>query len=261
MDLFEFTWSIYKGDPILYGLILCSAIVYVRLYFLWFNNKSSYMKFISFFIGLGLVLVLKGSPFTIMDNYSMSLHMLNLSCFLFLVPPFLLLGLPDNIIHGRKGTWTLFILILFSIFLFLYHIPLIQSLLLDHPYNSEVYEWGLFGLALWAWIPLMVPEYWGVSGPLSISYQSLSVMLILPSCLFLVLYPIFSQETSALASMAGICISPETYNHLLPYPFNTKYDFPLSGIGMFFIHKISMKGTKILSSFLSKQTYRLIDGP
>jgi putative membrane protein len=261
MDLFELTWSIYKGDPILDGLILCSAILYVRLYFLWFYKKNSYMKSISFFIGLGLLFVLKGSPFAIIEKYSMSLHMLNLSCFLFLVPPFLLFGLPDNIIQSRGGTWTVFILILLSILLFLYHIPLIQSLLLANPYSSEIYEWGLFGLALWAWIPLMSPEYWGASGPLSISYKSLSVMFILPSCLFLVLYPLFSKDTGVLTSMAGICMSQGTYSHLLPFPFNTKYDFPISGIGMFFIHKISLKGTKILSDCRVKQTYTLKDRP
>ncbi len=251
MNLFDWAMINYKDNPILNCLLLCSVSLYVRMCFVWFNGKKDCKKIILFFMGLGFLWVLKGSPFAVIENGSMSLHMLILSSLCFLVPPFLLAGLPKKITQRPSRGWSRVFLSLFAILLFLYHIPFIQSLLMSSPFPNNLYEWGLFIFALGAWIPLMSLGDGEKRSPLCLSYKTLSVILILPSCIFLVLYSFFSTETDMFSNMLGICM-PKDYRHFVPFPFNTKYDLVLSGFEMFIIHKMGMKGTELLLACLSK---------
>ncbi|MBY7145067.1 cytochrome c oxidase assembly protein [Virgibacillus sp. NKC19-3] len=86
------SWNI----PLVVGLT-CIAVLYS--FFIKRDTRIplTHLQPFLFFLGLGLWYLASGSPLATISHLSFSLHMIQMSLLYFIIPPLILLGIPDSI--------------------------------------------------------------------------------------------------------------------------------------------------------------------
>src|SRR5699024_6242385 len=86
--------------------ILCIALLYILLLHRLRTIKMYQKHVILFLLVLGLLYITIGSPLSRISHFSFSLHMIQMSILYFIIPPIILLGIPnpmlDHILHRLK---------------------------------------------------------------------------------------------------------------------------------------------------------------
>jgi putative membrane protein len=165
-------------------------------------------KQIVFILGLGISYFSVGSPLDLMAHELFSMHMLQMSIWYFVIPPLLLLGIPEWMVRpllkitslrkiGKFFTKPLIILFVFNLMLSLYHVPMIfDAIMADHALHTIVHTILFLG-ALCAWWPLTcpIPEYDRMKGMQKFLYLIGHSVLLTPACamMFLATEPLFAQ--------------------------------------------------------------------
>lgn len=237
-----FTWSM----PLLAGLLAVS-FMYVFL----LRSPTSPIKPILFFTGLLMVYFLIGSPLTLMTKLSFSFHMIQMGILYFIVPPLLLLGIPQSVLKQVRTTFKHIVrvripfssthaLYLFSILLLIYHVPFIFIIFTQHAFAQTAYEVVLFSLAVWMWWPIASPNPSERLKDASLKkYVFKSGLLITPACLYFIFTAFIDASHSPFLTQltAHICI-PEASS--ISSPFHTKSDQFFAGVSMFGLHKVGL---------------------
>ncbi|MFB4166217.1 cytochrome c oxidase assembly protein [Alteribacillus sp. JSM 102045] len=240
----QWTWN----TSLLTGLI-CIAIVYALLVKHFTNIKIYYKQPLLFFFGLGLLYFIMGSPLSSLSHQSFSTHMAQMSIFYFIVPPFLLLGIPNLLFQkiwetpiaikiGKLLLPPIIALSAFAVLFLMYHLPFVLKVLFQHPLFHSGYTLVLLVLSFRMWWPMIAAP--DSSKPIykeqKKRYAFLSGLILMPACLLFVVNgfvggmntPFFSSFTTNLP------------HHSSSSPFNTRFDHFAGGILMLGIHKFGL---------------------
>ncbi|MFZ7943864.1 cytochrome c oxidase assembly protein [Neobacillus sp. 19] len=232
----QLVWNI----PLLTGLI-CIAVIYGCFVTYYTNIKIYHQKPLLFFLSLTLLYVTIGSPLSTLSHLSFSFHMIQMSILYFMIPPLLLIGVPESFLEIMKGINKLFLpplaaLYTFSVLFLMYHLPVMLSFLSKHSLVHNGYLVVLFSLSFSMWRPIVMDQ--------NKRFAVLSGLLLMPACiLFIITGLIGGLNNPFLAQMtSNLCISPLALSslHILPPPFNTGLDQIMAGILMILMHKFAL---------------------
>lgn len=236
---------------------LCILFVYVIFY----KKSTSSIQPILFFSSLVLLFLLIGSPYVSILELSFSLHMIQMGILYFIIPPLFIAGIPPYMYQWRLKRLKLqnllsftFILSIFAILLFMYHIPFIMNVLLLHPPMLLTYKTMLFILACGIWWPMITSKPKNRREKRGLTrYTFLCTLLITPSCLFFIATAFIDSNSHAFFTQfsAHLCIPTSNMNSLLPSFFQSKTDQWLAGVCMFILHSCGV----YLTNHLPKETY------
>lgn len=249
----QLTWNI----PLL-GFFFCIFCLYGFL-----SKRKSISSFLSlqpllFIIGLTLLYVMIGSPLTPISHLSFSFHMIQMSVLYFIIPPLLLLGIPESL-YDKINHLTNFkkvkikwippnlALYMFAGLFLLYHLPIVLQLLSQHAALQSSYIYLLFSLSFSMWWPIASPKVkQRLSTKQKKQYTFLSGWLIMPACLlFIITAFVDGGNNPFIAELTVHLCMPADSNTftVLPPPFNTKYDQITAGICMMGLHKLGLMMT------------------
>lgn len=178
----------------------------------------------------------------------MSTYMLKLSLLFFAVPPLLVLGIWNSFFSSRfvkhledsilnsKGS-----LLVFSIVMTAFHLPLLMPLVHHFHFLQEIILLILFFSAVGMWWPLisshLIKEMCREERNM---YVVMSKLLLLPSCVFMIISPYFSEGSlPILQHMSNVCLPPTMSIQSL-LPFSIPYDHQVAGLIMLVCHKLSI---------------------
>nr|WP_083953993.1 cytochrome c oxidase assembly protein [Cytobacillus eiseniae] len=241
------------GMAVLYGLSL-NRLPDIKLY----HKQPRF-----FFLSLGLLYVTIGSPLTTISHLSFSLHMMQMSILYFIIPPLLLVGIPNQLfqrirktaIAGRIGKWILtpkIALIIFAVMFLMYHLPVVLHVFTQNPFVHNGYIYLLFLLSFSMWWPIVSPDPKQRLGDgQKKQYVFLSGVLLMPACLLFVISALLDGANNPFLTQitALLCMPSQSISiHILPTPFNTKYDQAMAGFLMLGIHKMSLMATARLGA-------------
>lgn len=265
----QLTWN----WPLLLTLLGIVAL-YLFAVHRYAKGKTILLQPFCFFTGCLLLLLVVVSPFAIISHVSFSLHMIQMSILYFIVPPLLLLGIPEQLLHRLprlpKSSWLKMnpfprniALYTFASLFLLYHTPFILTFLVGHPLLQNSYLLLLFALSFGMWHPIASPD------PLlrlctckMKQYAFRSGLAITPACLLFIGAAILENTSNPLLMQltAHICIpSSSGKPPILPSPFNTKYDQLLAGILMMGLHKFSLAMALRLERKISARFYAEVE--
>lgn len=237
--------------PFLISLIII-AFLYGGILKRFTKIKIHHRQPIIFFLGLAFVYVTMGSPLSTISHLSFSFHMIFMSIHYFIIPPFLLLGIPNHLFQQiqkyasvRKISRFLIppkaALYAFAILFFMYHLQFVLDVFSQHPHIHTGYLSALLLLSFSMWWPIISPDpkhQFGKTGKKS--YAFMSGLLLMPACSFFILnglvgemgnLPLHSQLSVTL------CLPSNDYPaDLLPY----RIDQIAAGIVMLLLHKIGL---------------------
>lgn len=243
-------WNI----PLLVSLIcifLLYGILLKRLNALQeYRNQSGFLV-----IGLAFLYLTIGSPLSTFSHLSFSFHMLQMSILFFIIPPMILLGIARPVLQSiqgisifkRPGKWRsvpMLTLIAFSSLFFLYHLPMVLTLLSQNTSIHTGYTLLLFLLSFGMWWPIAASApAQHFSGERKRRYIFLSGLIIMPACMLFIISALFGEMTNPfLSQMAvGVCL-PSNFQstNLIPSVFNARIDQLMSGFLMLGMHKLGL---------------------
>lgn len=247
------------GAPLSWNISLLAVLVCLACCYLFLvqryakvdlGNKQTFL----FSLGILLFYFTVGSPFAVISHLSFSLHMIQMSILFFIIPPLVLLGIPEQLfvkaMDISKLTWLKrfrfppkIALYVFAVLLLLYHLPFILTFLLKIPLLQNGFITCLFLLSIIMWWPIASPDAKRRLCKLGMKrYAMISGYVLLPACLFFILTAfIDGVENPLLAQLtANLCMPASTATTLLPPPFNTKYDQFMAGVIMMGLHKFGL---------------------
>ncbi|QQX24136.1 cytochrome c oxidase assembly protein [Heyndrickxia sporothermodurans] len=244
-------------------LIICVLIIGLSYFF---TGKRQLNQFILFSGGMILLYLLQGSPLRTISHLTFTTHMLQISLLYFIVPQFLLLGMTTTFYQKVSHSLlkhikidSYFFIILFSFFLYIYHLPVVFTFITSHKIYHDLSIWILFILALLKWAPYIFSKK-QQNICFEASYKKINVWLITPACLLLIMLPV--QETNPLLNqMINLCIPPSINVEFFKPMIDIQLDQQIAGILMFFIHKSSFLCARSLAKLeMNKQeTICIID--
>jgi len=238
--------------PLLF-VVVCIGIVYFVFMIrnrLWRQD----IKALLFLLGLLLLYLAIGSPLLSISYLSFSLHMIQMSFLYFIIPPLLLLGIPQQLYKTIKhktvvkkyGACCLSpraSLILFSALFLFYHVPVFLSVISQYTFFQTAYIAVLFIVSFRMWWPLASPDIEArFTGAKRKRYLLQSSMYLMPACLLFIISALLADMGNPfLGQMAAhLCLPADSSIQILPPPFNTKYDQMFAGIVMMALHKSSL---------------------
>jgi putative membrane protein len=188
-------------------------------------------KAILFIVAMALFYGVKGGPIDLMGHLMFYAHMIQMSILLFIIPPLLIISIPDWI-WKRFWSMTIFkrifgilrkplvVLILFNATFSLYHVPLVFDLIKTNMILHELYTGLLILLALGMWWPLVnkIETYKSLTGLKKVAYIFASGALILPACALIIfndspMYASYSNPEIWAQSLA-LCVPSATLSSL-----------------------------------------------
>ncbi|WP_028392975.1 cytochrome c oxidase assembly factor CtaG [Bacillus cihuensis] len=206
------------------------------------NEPVGIKQQILFVTAIVLLYIIKGSPLDLLGHIMFSAHMTQMAFLYLVVPPLLILGIPDwlwrsflrlPIIKRLFNFFTkpLFALISFNAFFSFYHIPLVFDFVKTNMLLHAGYTILLFMLAIFMWFPLVnqLPERTSLSGVKKVAYIFGSGILMTPACALIIFAdaPLFATYSDASAwlvamelcvpasALSGLTLSgPEMFNGL-----------------------------------------------
>lgn len=166
-----------------------------------------------FLLALFIFYIALGSPLNYYGHHFLfSAHMLQMALLYLVLPPILLLGIPDWLIRpilARPFSQKVFLfftkpiiaILLFNVLFSLYHLPTIFDAVMANHSLHFIYH-SMLGLgAILMWWPLIdvLPEYIGMSGLRKIGYIFGSGVLLTPVCVLIIFAskPIFETYLEA----------------------------------------------------------------
>ncbi|WP_225229897.1 cytochrome c oxidase assembly protein [Sporosarcina quadrami] len=233
-------------------IVIAMYVRSIRIYTELSLRSLQPILFISSAVTLSIVVA---SPLAVLSHLSFSLHMIQMSILYFIIPPILLLGIPETFfvklieISRIKRLPTpqhppIVVLSLFAILFLLYHLPFLLSVLVSIPVLQNTYLTLLFILSFGMWWPMVSSDpSTRLSKDEMKRYAMLSGYLLLPACLLFILTAFMDGGNNPLLTQLSVhlCLPPSLgSSDLLPSPFNTKYDQALSGFLMLGLHKASL---------------------
>lgn len=258
----QFEWNL-----LLFIFLLGIALIYSVL-LKRFTTITIFKKQPLFFLlSLSLLYLLIGSPLSVISHLSFSLHMIQMSILYFIIPPLILLGIPEPMFQQiRKGSITkciskLFVkpkhgLFLFSTLFLFYHLPFVLNPLSQNPMMQNGYLSLLFIFTFSMWWPIVSPDLkQRLHAEKKKRYIFLSGIVIMPACILFISNAIVGGiENPFLNQMtAELCLPPQM-NSLpsLPFQLSTTFDQLMAGTLMLGIHKFSLFLFTFLDNSLKK---------
>ncbi|MCH1625227.1 cytochrome c oxidase assembly protein [Ferdinandcohnia quinoae] len=246
-------WNI----PLLIGLI-CVTVLFTVLVKYYTNIKIKQKQPLLFIISILIFYLMIGSPISVLSHISFSTHMIQMSILYFVVPPLLLIGIPELLFQRVKEYKFLRVvakiflpstiaLLFFATLFFMYHLPVIIEVLTQNSLFHNGYMGLLFVLSFQMWWPIVAPDpkQRFCNGSRK-RYILLSGMILMPACVLFIFNDFIGGIGNPLLMKvtAQLCIPGEISSINLPQlPIDPKFDQPLAGILMLGIHKIGMMVT------------------
>ncbi|MDI3256384.1 MAG: cytochrome c oxidase assembly protein [Kyrpidia sp.] len=157
-------------------------------------------RMISFYSGLFLFYLFGGSPLDDLGHmYLFSVHMTAMAVQYMVVPPLILLGLPDWMVRplmDRRGlrplvrvlSQPLFALTMFNLFFTAYHFPVVFDYIMAHPALAVIAQALLTITAFSNWLPVipLLPEMNRLGELQKIVYLFVDGVLLTPACAFII---------------------------------------------------------------------------
>ncbi|MGG2095764.1 cytochrome c oxidase assembly factor CtaG [Bacillus sp. S13(2024)] len=228
---FEALWS-----PFFFLFMLAIVIGYLLIigkYRHRFPNgeKVSKRKIFYFISGMFLLYFVKGGPIDLLGHITFSAHMLEMAIMCIVVPPLLLLGLPDwlfqyitsfRFIRMMLRIWAnpIVALFVFNGLFSMYHLPVVFDAVKQSQIGHPVALALLFFMAMMLWWPIFnpLPEYQTLSDIQKIGYMFANGMLLTPSCALIIFAtgPLFATYTdpSAWMKAMALCVPAGTLSNL-----------------------------------------------
>ncbi|MGF9965641.1 cytochrome c oxidase assembly factor CtaG [Bacillus rhizoplanae] len=228
---FEALWS-----PFFFLFMLAVVIGYLLIigkYRHRFPNgeKVSKRKIFYFISGMLLLYLVKGGPIDLLGHVVFSAHMLEMAVMCIVVPPLLLLGLPDwlfqyitsfRFIRMMLHIWAnpIVALFVFNGLFSMYHLPVVFDAVKQSQFGHPVVLFILFFMAMMLWWPMFnpLPEYQTLSDIQKIGYMFANGMLLTPSCALIIFAtePLFATYTDPSAWMKAmeLCVPAGTLSNL-----------------------------------------------
>jgi putative membrane protein len=264
---FEALWSPY--------FLMFTIFILVAYYLLItrfrrnFENSSKVsIKQQSFFVsGIVLLYFIKGGPVDLIGHLLFSVHMTQMALMFLVVPPLLMLGLPEWFlrwlvsfkgVHYMLGFFgkPLIALFVFNGLFSFYHIPdIFDTIKIDVLYHG-IAMGILFFTAFMMWWPIVTPleEQYALSPVKKIGYMFANGILITPACALIIfatapLYATFT-DSQMWADALQLCVPLDVLQTLDlsgPYMFSTMppvEDQQLGGVVMKILQEI-VYGTAI----------------
>ena len=253
--------SLLLEEHLTWNVPLLIILVCIICFYGYVCKRSRMGNFFSlhtslFLIGVSLLYIMIGSPLTAISHLSFSFHMIQMSLLYFIIPPLLLLGIPEWMfmhiskhLNLRKYRFIQFIspkiaLYTFSVLFLMYHLPITLQFLSKYAALQTSYTSILFILSFYMWWPIVAPN---TKQPLHADhkkrYAFISGLLITPACILFILTALLDGANNPFIEQLTVhlCIPAEssTFN-ILPPPFNTKYDQLMAGISMMGLHKFGL---------------------
>jgi putative membrane protein len=227
------------------------------------DSKPVSKKQISFFVtGMFLLYLSIGGPIDLLGHLMFTFHMAQMALTLLVVPPLLILGMPNwllrSIVHQpiikpivKFFTKPIIALIVFNGLFSFYHVPFIFDLVKMDVYLHSLYTSVLFFASVMMWWPLLnpLPEWESLSGLKKIAYLIADSVFITPACALIIfadspLYETYS-DAQAWTTALKLCVPASMLSSLdLPGPqmFNALpllEDQQLGGIIMKIIQELA----------------------
>lgn len=252
----QLNWNL----PLLF-IVICIFIIYF-VFIIRNRLLTRDIKPLLFSLGLILLYLAIGSPLLSISYLSFSFHMIQMSFLYFIIPPLLILGIPQPLYkrivnqpvikkHSRFSLSSQAGLIIFSALFLLYHIPAFLSVISQHTLFQKGYITVLFIVSFRMWWPVTSPD---LEKRLTTSkrkkYLFQSSMYLMPACMMFIISALLADMGNPfLGQMAAhLCLPADSSIQILPPPFNTKYDQMFAGVVMMALHKGSLMITSIVES-------------
>jgi putative membrane protein len=176
-----------------------------------------------FYVSLVLLYIVKGSPIDLLTHITLTAHMIQLAIYLFIVPIFMLKGIPEwvwrKVVNAPviKPIFTLLTkpiiaLLLWNGLFSLYHIPVVFNFSKSSAIAHSSISLILFIVSFIVWFPLIAPikELDKVQPLLKIGYIFANSVLITPACVLIIfssdpLYAAYTQDGSWIQALS-LCV-------------------------------------------------------
>jgi putative membrane protein len=225
------------------------------------SNPVTTKQQILFVVGILALYISKGSPVDLLGHIMFSAHMTQMAVLYLIVPPLLILGIPDwlwkAIIYRpvikpflKVFTSPIIALILFNGVFSLYHVPLVFDYVKTDPVYHATMTTIIFFGAMFMWWPLLntLPDWRSLTGIKKVGYIFANGVLLTPACALIIfatdpLYVTYS-EPQAWINALQLCVPADTLSGLNltgPEMFNTLplvEDQQLGGVVMKIIQEI-----------------------
>lgn len=260
---FRALWS-----PYFIVFVISLAVLYYlitgpyRYKFTTDDSPTLFQQF-SFYSGLILLYIIKGSPVDLLSHIMLTAHMLQMALLYFLFPITIIKGIPNWIwkkivYHPKiKGTFNFFTQPLIALFLFssilaIYHVPFIFDFSKSSKFAHAVILIFILITAFFFWWPVLTPfkDQDKIMPLLKIIYLVVSAAIITIPCALIIfaqnsIYMAYSAEGAWLQAMA-LCVPGDVLTSLAPAisgpemfsPLSLLHDQQLGGIVMMFTQQI-----------------------
>jgi putative membrane protein len=229
LDLFGFraNWS-----PFYFVSLVIVLAIYYLLVFKYYprfkeSEKGTSKQAVFFTTGIILLYAVKGSPLDLLGHITFYAHMIQMATLYLVIPPLLILGMPNWIWRGIINkpivkplfsfmTKPLIALVLFNGIFSFYHIPLIFDVIKTDMWLHAGYTTIMFVFAIVMWWPLLnvLPEKQTLTGLKKIGYIFADGVLLTPACALIIfadtpMYATFS-DPNAWAQALALCVPGST---------------------------------------------------
>ncbi|RLL45212.1 cytochrome c oxidase assembly factor CtaG [Oceanobacillus piezotolerans] len=237
------------------------------------QEKPNRNQKVSFYLGLLLIYIAKGSPVDLLSHIMLTAHMTQMALYLIITPILIIKGLPvwiwRNIIEApfvgsflRFATKPIISLLLFNGLFSIYHIPVIFNFSKSAPVAHTTIHVILLIAAFVMWLPLLAPikEFDHLKPILKVGYIFVNSVLITPACVLIIfssvpLYAAYTQDGAWLTALS-LCVPGDVLNSISTQlngpetfsPLSVMIDQQLGGIIMKVIQEIAYGS--ILASIL-----------
>lgn len=260
---FRALWS-----PYFLTFVICLALLYFIFTGPLRNKFGSVMKptrnqQLFFYSGLLVLYIVKGSPVDLLSHIMMSAHMVQMAFLYFVVPIFLIRGLPNWVwekfiqLPIVKPLFSFFTLPLIALAIFnsmfsIYHLPAIFDFSKSDPVVHFVITVILFIFAITMWWPLVTPlKAHNKLNPLvKMGYLLGSILIISIACALMIfsskaIYSAYSADGTWIQALS-LCVPGDVLVGLTDTlsgpqmfsPFSAVEDQQLGGIVMMFLQQI-----------------------
>jgi putative membrane protein len=233
-DIFGFRalWS-----PYYMAILLVIIVLYFMIIGPWrskFKNSTpvTTKQQILFVLGIVTLYISKGSPVDLLGHIMFSTHMIQMAILFLVVPPFLILGIPEwlwkAIIYRpfikpivRLFTKPIIALLIFNGLFSIYHYPLVFDFVkTDSLYHAAMTTIIFIG-AMFMWLPLFLntlPEWETLTGIKRIGYIFADGVLLTPACALIIfatdpLYATYSEPQAWMNALA-LCVPADMLSGL-----------------------------------------------
>ncbi|MCU6712757.1 cytochrome c oxidase assembly factor CtaG [Paenibacillus sp. J5C_2022] len=279
LELFSFraVWT-----PMFLFAMIGLVILYLYLVGPWREKHypgergASALQKLSFISAALLVYIAHGGPVNILGHLMFTFHMVNMSISYLIVPPMVLLAVPEFIWKKMFSAsfWgklrflmhPVVTLVLFNMLFSLYHVPLVHDYVMTNFLVHRLYYILLFITAFMMWWQIAPPvrEWARLTDVKRMAYVFASGVLLTPACALIIFTPdpLYAtyNDPAVWADAMGYCIPGDTSFLLEQYggpdffnPFGVLEDQQMGGIVMKLVQEV-MFG--IILAYIFKQWFK-----